>query len=106
MLVCAEKHKAGEKVSIVTNWEVERVGSRTEVILDGRAQYTQAILNVSINTAVSGYMVDLFCYVMGQYLPVRPMCSNECAASRQGFHGSWKCKAWFRIRFNVLTLVV
>ena len=36
--VCAEKHKAGEKVSIVTNWKVERVGSRAEVILDGRAQ--------------------------------------------------------------------
>ena len=34
LLVCAEKHKAGEKVSIVTNWEVERVGSRAEVILD------------------------------------------------------------------------
>ena len=32
----------GEKVSIVTNWEVERVGSRAEVILDGRAQCTQA----------------------------------------------------------------
>ena len=27
-----EKHKAGEKVSIVTNWEVERVGSRAQVI--------------------------------------------------------------------------
>ena len=40
LLVCAEKHKAGEKVSIVTNWEVERVGSRAEVILDGRAQCT------------------------------------------------------------------
>ena len=42
MLVCAEKHKAGENVSIVTNWEVERVESRTEVILDGRAQCPQA----------------------------------------------------------------
>jgi len=38
LLVCAEKHKAGKKVSIVTNWEVERVGSRADVILDGRAQ--------------------------------------------------------------------
>jgi len=37
LLVCAEKHKAEEKVSIVTNWEVERVGTRAEVILDGRA---------------------------------------------------------------------
>ena len=36
LLVCAEKHKAGEKVSIITNWEVERVVSRPEVILDGR----------------------------------------------------------------------
>jgi len=36
------KHKAGEKVSIVTNWEAERVGSRAEVILDGRAQCTHA----------------------------------------------------------------
>jgi len=33
---------AGEKVSIVSNWEVERVGSRAEVILDGRAQCSQA----------------------------------------------------------------
>ena len=33
---------AGEKVSIVTNWEVERVGSRAEVILYGRAQCKQA----------------------------------------------------------------
>src|SRR6218665_31624 len=32
LLVCAEKHKAGEKVSIVTNWKVKRVGSRTEVL--------------------------------------------------------------------------
>jgi len=42
LLVCAEKHKAGEKVSIVTNWEVERVGSKAEVILNGRAECTQA----------------------------------------------------------------
>jgi len=42
LLVCAEKHKAGEKVSIVTNWELKRVWSRAKVILDGRAQCTQA----------------------------------------------------------------
>jgi len=42
LLVCAEEHKAGEKVSIVTNWEIERVGSRAKVILDGRALCTQA----------------------------------------------------------------
>ena len=29
---------AGEKVSIVTNWEVERVGSRAEVILSGAGE--------------------------------------------------------------------
>src|SRR6218665_614433 len=46
LLVCAEKHKAGEKVSIVTNWEVERVGSRAEVILDGKAQCTQASVDM------------------------------------------------------------
>jgi len=42
LLVCDEKHKAGQRVSSVTNWEVERVGSRAEVILDGKAQCTQA----------------------------------------------------------------
>ena len=40
-LVCAEEHKTREKVSIVTDWEVERVGSPEQVILDGRAQCTQ-----------------------------------------------------------------
>ena len=40
--MCRETYKAGEKVSIVTNWEVERVGSRAEVIRDGGAQCTQA----------------------------------------------------------------
>jgi len=29
-IVCAEKYKAGEKVSIVVNWEVERVGSKAK----------------------------------------------------------------------------
>jgi len=33
--VCAEKHKTRENVSIVTDWEVERVGSRAQVIFDG-----------------------------------------------------------------------
>lgn len=51
-----------------------------------------AILNVSINTAVSGYMVDLFCYVMGQYLPVRPMCGQRTGrgfmAAGSARHGS------------------
>jgi len=42
LLVCAEEHKAGKKVSIVTNWEIERVGSRAKMILDGRALCTQA----------------------------------------------------------------
>ena len=37
-LVWAEKHKAGEKVSVVTNWEVERVGLRAQVILGGRSE--------------------------------------------------------------------
>ena len=45
-LVCAVKHKAGEKVSIVTNWELERVGSKAEVILDGRMQCTHASDNM------------------------------------------------------------
>ena len=48
------KHKAGEKVSIVTNWEVERVGSRAEVILDGRVQCTQAFEDM---VWVADYMV-------------------------------------------------
>lgn len=39
----AEKHKEGEKDFIVTNWEVETMGSRAEVILGGRAQCTQAL---------------------------------------------------------------
>lgn len=42
LLLCAEEHKLGEKVSIVSNWEVKRVGSRAKVILDGRALCTQA----------------------------------------------------------------
>ena len=42
LLVCAEVYKAGEKVFIVTDWEVERVGSRAEVIPDGRPQCTRA----------------------------------------------------------------
>ena len=31
LLVCTKKLKAGEKVSIVTNWEVERVRSRAKL---------------------------------------------------------------------------
>jgi len=33
LLLFAEKQKSGEQVSIVTNLEVERVGSRAEVYL-------------------------------------------------------------------------
>ena len=40
-LLYAEKHEAGQEVSIVTNWEVEKVGSRAQVVLDGSAQCTQ-----------------------------------------------------------------
>jgi len=33
--LCAEDHNAGKEVSVVTDWEVERVEQRAEVILDG-----------------------------------------------------------------------
>ena len=42
LLVCAEEHKAGKEVSIVTDWEVERVRSRAEMILDDWMKCTQA----------------------------------------------------------------
>ena len=33
--LCDEDHNAGKEVSVVTDWEVERVEQRAEVILDG-----------------------------------------------------------------------
>jgi len=43
------EHKTRQKVSFVTGWKVERVGSRAQVILDGRAECAQGQLVIGKN---------------------------------------------------------